>query len=551
MRVSRDLTIVVLSVILAGCGVLHHRAPETAAPQTRPPLFDDLGTHHHAVTTKVPDAQSYFDQGLRLIWAFNHDEATRAFEEAARLDPSCAMAWWGIALAAGPNYNDPGDGTRDKRAYGAIQKALALRKKITEPERAYVDAVAKRYTAERPPDRKALDRAYADAMHEVVRRYPDDLDAATLYAESLMDLRPWDLWTADGAPQPGTDEIVATLESVLARDPNHPGANHYYIHAVEASRQPERGLASAERLHTLVPGAGHLVHMPSHIYMRVGRYEDATEANRQAVAVDRAYIATAKPQGLYPMMYYPHNLDFLWSAACMAGRSGEAIATARQLSAEATPEMARTMGDAEPALVAPSLALARFGKWKEVLAEPPPPDDLKYASGLSHYARGVAFARTRRIDETAQELVALEKIVAAMPPDRKIVQVNSMKAVLAIGRDVLAGELAAARGQHDEAIHQLRAAVAGQDALNYMEPAPWYFPVRQSLGAELLVAKRPKEAEAVYREDLDRNRENGWSLHGLADSLRAQGKKKEAAAVDQRFQKAWQHADVKLAGSRF
>ncbi len=550
MRVSRDLPLALLVATLAACAAHRSGAPEPA-PQARPQLFEDLGTHHHPVTTRVADAQRYFDQGLRLIWAFNHDEATRAFEEAVRLDPDCAMAWWGIALAAGPNYNDLGDGTRDKRAYGAIQKALGLRKKITEPERAYVDAVAKRYTEERPPDRKALDRAYADAMHEVVRRYPDDLDAATLYAESLMDLRPWDLWTADGKPQPGTEEIVATLESVLARDPNHPGANHYYIHAVEASQAPERGLASAERLHTLVPGAGHLVHMPSHIYMRVGRYEDAVEANRRAVEVDRAYIAAAKPVGVYPMMYYPHNLDFLWSAASMAGRSAEAIATARQLRAQASPEMARTMADAEPALVAPSLALARFGKWKEVLAEPPPPDDLTYASGLSHYACGVAYARTRRTDEAAQELVALEKIVAAMPPERMIVQVNSMRNVLAIGVDVLAAELAAARGQREEAITRLRAAVRGQDALNYMEPPPWYFPVRQSLGAELLAANRPKEAEAVYREDLRRNPENGWSLHGLAASLRAQGKNKEAAAVAQRFQQAWQHADVKLATSRF
>jgi tetratricopeptide (TPR) repeat protein len=526
MRISRDLATVFLAAcvasLLSACAAQRHHEHHAAA-QAPPILFEDLGTHHHRVTTRSPEAQRWFDQGLRLIYGFNHDEATRAFEETARLDPECAMAWWGIALAAGPNYNDPGDGARDKRAYGAIQKAMALRAKVSEPERAYIEAVATRYTAERPPDRKALDRAYADAMREVVRRHPDDLDAATLYAESLMDLRPWDLWTVDGRPQPGTDEIVATLESVLARDPQHPGANHYYVHAVEASPTPERALPSAQRLHGLMPGAGHLVHMPSHIYMRVGRYEDAAEANRRAVAVDRAYIAAAKPAGMYPMMYYVHNLDFLWAAASMNGRSAEAIETANQLGQEATPEMARQMGDAEAALVAPVLALTRFGKWDEVLAAPQPPEDLLYARGLSHYARGIAFTRTRRLDDAARELGVLETITANIPADRMIVLVNSMKAVLTIG----------------------------QDALNYMEPPPWYFPVRQSLGAELLAAGRAKEAEVVYREDLKRNPENGWSLHGLAASLRAQGKRKEAAKVDARFEKAWRHADVKLATSRF
>jgi len=503
------------------------------------------------VSTRVPEAQQYFDQGLRLVWAFNHDEATRAFTEAARLDPDCAMAWWGIALAAGPNYNDPGNPERDRRAYEALRNALALKRKVSAQERAYIEALAKRYTKEPPADRKALDVAYADAMREVMRRYPDDLDAATLFAESMMDLRPWDLWSHDGDPRPGTEEIVATLESVLKRDPQHPGANHYYIHAVEASTHPERGVASADRLRGLVPGAGHLVHMPAHIYMRVGRYGDAVAANERAVAVDRAYIARAKPDGLYPMMYYPHNLDFLWSAASMEGRSRDTIRSARELAAVSSPDMARQMADAEPPLVAPFVALARFGRWNEILREPDFPEDLHYARAIRHYARGLAFTRLGRVRDASSEQAALDKEVQAIPPDRKFVQVLPAREIAMLAGTVLAGERAAARGQTDEAIRRLEDAVRKQDGLPYMEPPPWYYPVRQSLGAVLLKANRAAAAEAVYREDLRRNPENGWSLHGLAESLRAQGKSTEAAHVEQRLQKAWTRADVRLVASRF
>jgi tetratricopeptide (TPR) repeat protein len=543
MRIARGVALLAV-IVLASC------AGRRGAGS--PPLrFDDLGTHHHPVTTSSPEAQEWFDQGLRLVYAFNHDEATRSFQETVRLDPGCAMGWWGIALAAGPNYNDAGNRERDRRAYEALQKAVALRAKVSEGERDYVDALAKRYTKEPPPDRKALDAAYADAMREVARRHPDDLDAATLFAEAMMDLRPWDLWTLDGRPQPATEEIVATLESVLRRDPRHPGANHYYIHAVEASPHPERGEAAADRLRDLVPGAGHLVHMPSHIYMRVGRYAEAVGANERAVAVDRAYLARAKPDGLYPMMYYPHNLDFLWSAASMEGRSTETIRAARELTQVATPDMARQMPDVESAVVAPLFALARFGRWDDILAAPAPPEDLPFACGTWHYARGLAFARGGRPDDAAVERDRLAKIVDTTPSDRPLMQVNKQKQVLRLAAEVLAGELAAAERKHAEAIRHLRVAVGLQDGLHYMEPPPWYYPVRQSLGAVLLAAGRPGEAETVYRADLARNRENGWSLYGLARSLRAQKRVQEAAAVEQRFRKAWAAADVELADSRF
>jgi tetratricopeptide (TPR) repeat protein len=544
----RSAALVAPLALVAACA--RHAAPPAPAG---PPaiLFDNLGTHSHPVSTRSPEAQKFFDQGLRLVFGFNHDEATRSFAEATRLDPDCAMAWWGIALAAGPNYNDAGNPERDRRAYVALQEALRAKKEVSAQERAYIEALAKRYTKKPPADRKALDVAYANAMREVVRRYPDDLDAATLFAESLMDLRPWDLWSREGEPRPGTEEIVATLESVLARAPQHPGANHYYIHAVEASPRPERGVPSADRLRTLVPGAGHLVHMPAHIYMRVGRYGDAVTANERAVAADRAYIARAKPEGLYPMMYYPHNLDFLWSAASMEGRSRDTVRAARELAAVSSPEMARQMADAEPPLVAPLVALARFGRWKAILREPAPPDDLKYARAVWHYARGLAFARTGRLADAASEHAALTAGVDAIPADRKFAQVLPARGIAALAVEVLAGELAAARGRTDEAVQKLEGAVRTQDELPYMEPPPWYYPVRQSLGAVLLKAGRGPAAEAVYREDLRRNPENGWSLHGLAQSLRAQGKAAEAAAVEQRFRKAWTRADVRLASSRF
>jgi tetratricopeptide (TPR) repeat protein len=544
------LALVLVAGLAAAEGHGTH-APRSAAP---PSLLDGLGTHHHAVTTSNPAAQRYFDQGLRLVYAFNHDEATRAFREAARLDPGCAMAWWGVALAAGPNYNLPIDDERDRVARDAMARAIALAPKTqgtaSEAEQAYIDALAKRYARPSGADRKQLDRDYADAMRAVARNHPDDLDAATLFAESLMVLRPWDLWTLDGTPQPGTTEIVETLEGVLARDPNHPGANHYYIHAVEASPDPGRALASAERLGGLAPAAGHLVHMPSHVYMRVGRYADAVEANRRAITADERYMARQKPDGVYPQMYYPHNIHFLWSAASMEGRSAESIAAARKLTAHLTPDVLRQMPMLELFAPTPLFALARFGKWQEVLASPAPGDEFQVVSGMWHYTRGLALAATGKLDDAAREQASVAKLAEAMAADRIIGDNQPAKRHLELAAAELAGDIAARRGRTDEAVERLEEAVRLEDRLPYTEPPPWWRPTRQVLGAVLLEAGRRVEAEAVYREDLRRNPENGWSLLGLAHSLRDRDPP-AASSAEARFRAAWARADVRPRSSRF
>jgi tetratricopeptide (TPR) repeat protein len=549
--VCRALTALILLVAAPLSAQHQHGAPATAPSADGVPLFDDLGTHHHAITTRVPEAQRYFDQGLRLVYAFNHDEAIRAFREAARLDPTCAMAWWGVALASGPNYNLPLDPEREAAALDAVARGMALADHASARERQYLDAVAIRYGNAPGGDRKALDRAYAEAMKKVMQDDPGDADAAVIYAEALMVLRPWDLWTLDGHPNPGTEEIVEVLEGVLAKAPDHPGANHYYIHAVEASRTPERALDSARRVGGLMPGAGHIVHMPSHIYMRTGRWEDAAAANERAIVVDQRYIESQKPGGVYPMMYYPHNIHFLWSAASMQGRSGDALAAARTLGGAITPEMMRAMPMLEFFWPTTAYGLVRFGRWDEVLAEPAPGDEFAYATGMWHYARGMAFAGKGRYEDAARERALVDAAAQATPIDRLVADNQPARRQLELASAVLAGESAARRGDGETAVRELERAVVLEDALPYMEPPAWYYPVRQSLGAALLAAGRADEAEAVYREDLRRNPENGWSLYGLAESLRADGDARAAAAVDRRFRAAWTRADVKLAASRF
>ena len=490
------------------------------------------------------------NQGMAMIYGFNHDEAIRAFEEAARLDPRCAMAFWGKALALGPNYNLPTDSERATIARKTVDRALALAAGVTPRERAYIQAVAKRYG--RNPDkddRKALDRAYANAMREVARRYPDDLDAAVLFAESLMVLRPWDLWTRDGKPQPDTEEIVSTLEGVLARNPGHPGANHYYLHAVEASPNPERALRAADTVAATMPAAGHIVHMPSHIYMRVGRYADAADTNTKAIAVDEAYIASQKPAGVYPMMYYPHNVHFFWSAASMEGRSAEAIEAARHLGEHVEPEMLRQMPMIEYFVPTLLFAYVRFGRWDDILAAPRPADEFAYSLAMWHHARGLALAATGKLADAEASLAELRRLAATVSRDRIVADNQPATMHLEVAEKVLAGEIAARRGLADEAIRLLQEGVQAEDRLPYTEPPAWYQPVRHRLGALLLREGRVADAEVVYREDLRRNPENGWSLFGLAEALRRSGKRDEMAAVQARRHRAWSRADVRLDAS--
>ena len=543
------------AILLAACSTQsapHDHGNAASATTAAPPLFDDLGRYHRAITTTSPRAQAYFDQGLRLVYGFNHYEAQAAFREAARLDPTCAMCAWGIALTYGSNYNSPTDAERERGALTAVSQARALAAvAATDRERALIAALATRHSAAPGADRVALDRAYADAMRDVSRRFPDDLDAATLLADALMNLRPWSLWTTEGAPQPGTEEIVATLERVLAVDPMHPGANHLYIHAVEASPDPRRAEAAADRLRGLMPGAGHMVHMPSHIYYRIGRYADAAEVNVQAVAADRAYFAKSRPSPIYRMMYYPHNLDFVWHAAALEGRGAECLRAAREFAAAAPAEAVLEMPDMETAPAAPYFALVRFGRWAEMLAEPAPPARMLYVTGAWRYARGLAFLGTGRRAEAASELGQLRAVRQSVPAERTLANFFKMSDMLALAAEILAGEIAARGGDADAAVKHLAEAVRIQDEHWFTEPPPWYFPVRQSLGAALLQAGRAAEAEAVYREDLRRNHENGWSLFGLAQSLRAQGKTADASAIDARFRRAWARADVALVSSRF
>jgi tetratricopeptide (TPR) repeat protein len=530
-----------------GMSHAHATTPGGGAPV----LYDTLGTYSYPITTASPDTQRWFDQGLRLVYAFNHHEAQRAFREAARLDAQCAMCYWGIAITEGSNYNDPTNPEREQKALEAVRQAQRLAGSARPVEQALIAALARRHSADPAAERGTLDRAYADAMREVARRFPDDLEAATFFADSMMLLRPWNLWQLDGTPQPGTDEIVQTLERALARNPNHAGAIHLYIHAVEASTQPGRAEAAADRLRPLMPGAGHLVHMPSHIYWRVGRYKDAQEFNVAAVEADRAYFKTAQPSPVYGGGYYPHNIDFVWQSAQMRGRSADTLRAAREFAAAAPAEMIKVMPDMETAPVAPIVALVRFGRWDEILAYPAPPTEWIYTTGVWRYARGMAFDRKGRAAEAGGELRQLEAVTAAVSPERTVAGYFRTKTMLQLAANVLAGEIAARAGDTATAERLLRAAVAEQDTHWFTEPPPWYFPVRQALGAVLLEAKRSADAEQVYRDDLRRNPGNGWSLFGLAQSLRAQGKTAEADKVNEQFRAAWSGADVRLTASRF
>jgi tetratricopeptide (TPR) repeat protein len=534
----RRCLFVFVGALLCGAAVAQTHNHEQAKPVT---LVSGLGDLHHPVSTKNAQAQQFFDQGLRYIYAFNHDEATRSFRHAGELDPNLAMAYWGVAESVGPNYNDPASDDRFKVAHEAIQKAVDLSARASPSEKAYIQAMASRFPADDPAQRRKNAEAYHDAMREVVKQFPDDLDAATLFAESGMNLHPWGLWHPDGTPEEGTQEIAATLESVLRRDPNHMGAVHYYIHTVEASPSPERALAGANRLASLAPGAGHIVHMPAHIYIRTGDYAAAVKANQEAAAADRAYIKASGAQGIYPMMYYSHNLHFIAMCSAMNGNYAEAKKNAEMLAAHVGPHV-KDMPPLEGFMTIPIAVNVRFHRWDDILKMPQPSPDMKVTTGFWHFARGMALAGTGKATEAEAEYKIVSDAETATPPDAVFAMpvYNKAKDIMKIAKNVLGAQIAGAKKDSNGAIVQLREAVAIQDTLKYSEPEDWFFPVRESLGAALLMTGDNAGAEKVFREDLDRHPRNPRSLWGLNQALKAQGRDYDAAFVQKQFDAAWE-----------
>ncbi len=509
------------------------------------PLWSGLGDHHHPISTRSPLAQQYFDQGLNLAFAFNHPDAVRSFRYAQSLDPACAMCFWGEAFALGPNINMLMDSASGVAAYAAVQRAATLAQRATHAERAYIRALTARYTGIPVAARTILDTAYARAMARLARTYPRDIDAAVLYAESEMLLGPWDYWLPGKQPKPHGARAVAVLTSAVARAPRHAGACHYYIHAVEAAF-PSRAVACAERLPSLMPGAGHVVHMPGHIYIRVGRYADAIARNIHALHADADHIADMPADGVYRLALHPHNAHFLAFAASMIGRSAETMDAARQTRALVDTTMMRApgLGALQHYYMLPVLAMVRFGRWDDVLAAPEPAEDLPYPRALWHYARTLAYAARSNRDHASAELMLLR----ALRGDVRVRAVtlwdiNPASALVEIAERAATAELQMLNGDSTAALATLQSAVALEDALKYDEPPPWHLPVRQQLGAALLRVGRAREAERAFREDLTRHPENGWSLAGLVASLRAQGKRANAAAVNVRFKRAWATAD--------
>ncbi|HVF92355.1 MAG TPA: hypothetical protein VNH22_19980 [Blastocatellia bacterium] len=535
-------TLLILAILIPGAalGQQHaHQAQERSAT-----LMPGLGAHHHPVSTSNREAQRFFDQGLALAYAFNHEEATLSFRRAAELDPGLGMAYWGVAFSVGPNYNLDIDPERAKAAYEAIQKARALSSRAPAQERAYIEALARRYSADTNADRRQLAIDYKNAMGEMVKSYPDDLDAATLYAESMMNLRPWKLWNKEGKPEEGTEEIVSVLESVLRRDPNHIGANHFYIHAVEASPNPERGLASARSLKTLAPSAGHLVHMPAHIQMRVGDYNSAALSNEAGAEADRTYIRSRGGQGVYPMMYYNHNVHFLVAAYGMAGRFEDARRAASELYGNLSPQV-KQMPMVDSMLPAPSLVLVRFRRWSDVLSLPEPPEEMPGTRAMWRYSRATAYAGTGQVAKAEAERETFLAAAKALPADAQW-GFSSASAIMKIAETVLGAKISLAKRDTRAAVELFKQAIALEDQLPYNEPAEWDAPTREALGGVLLRSRRYREAEEVFREDLKRNPRSGRSLFGLFQSLRAQGKRSEAESVEKEFREAWKYADTPL-----
>lgn len=559
----KQIAIPVFLLLLAGCS---ERSPQTEsdreatadiplAQQAGAPLFEGMGDYHFEITTDSGDAQRYFDQGMVLAFAFNHAESIRSFRAAQKLDPDCAMCFWGEALATGPNINVTSNGkaimsSKEREdAFAALQKAMALKGNANTREADYIDALSSRYNGDADTDRAPLDLAYAASMEKLANKYPDDTDAASMFAEALMNAMPWNYWADDGNPRPDTVKVIERLENVLTVRPDHPLALHLYIHAVEASSTPGRAEAAADRLADLVPGAGHLVHMPAHIYWRVGRYHDASEANVKAALVDEAYIAQCNAQGFYPALYYPHNIHFLWAASTMEGRSALSIESAHRVARNVSLDQIKQFPTVEFFQTIPLLSYVRFGRWDDILAVASPPDDLAYSRGIWHYARGVAMSQLGRMAEARAEqkaLVPLTETVSVKFLDSRDYPASLL---LGIANDLLLGEIALTEDNLADAIDHFEAAVTKQDTLPYTEPPFWYYPTRQSLGYVLYKAGRLDDAEAVYRQDLIDYPRNGWSMFGLAQVLYAGGKEAEADAMMVKFDEVWQMADVELTAS--
>ncbi len=549
------LALVVILVAAAGFYLYGRTRTEAPAPDLAPVganLIEGLGDYSMPVTSKGKDVQRWFDQGLAMTYGFNHDAAERSFLKAAELDPDCAMCWWGASLVLGPHVNAKMDPANNAKAWDRLQRAQAAADDASEKEQAFIKALSARYAAEPPENRRPLDEAYAVAMGELAAKYPDDLDAVALHAESMMDLQPWDYYDASSQPKGHTTEVVSQLESVMQRNPKHAGALHLYVHAVEASLDPSKGVAAADTLRELLPGSGHLVHMPAHIYARVGRYHDAVLANQKAIAADDSYLAICKPgPGVYPLGYVPHNHHFLWFAATMEGASEVAVAAASSTGQRTSdPQLMRTPGfeAMQNYSLTPLYAAVRFGRWQQVMDTPKPADDLPFMQAMWNYAQGMAAARQGRIEDAMRFHEAL--VPATTNPDIEKMMVwdrYSLISGVQIAERFVAAELARAAKDYEAAIAALNTAVTIEDTLLYDEPPAWHWPARQALGAMLLAAGKPAEAEKAYREELQRNPENGWSLYGLAQALKAQGRTADAQDASDRLARAWANADIDLS----
>lgn len=515
------------------------------------PLFEGMGDHHFDVSLNDTLAARYFDQAIVLTYGFNHKEAERSFRQVVELQPDHPMAWWGIALVQGPNLNLPMLPDAVPVAWKAMQRAQELKSNGTQREQDYITALAKRYAKQQSKNRTPLDIAYAEAMGKLSEKYPEDMDAQALYAEALMDLHPWDFWTKEGEAQPWTPKIMATLERIIDKDPNHPMANHLYIHASEASPNPEKALKSAKRLGNAVPGAGHLVHMPAHTYIRIGMYHEGSEANELAIKSDNEYVTQCHQQGMYPLGYMPHNHHFLWATATLEGRKKRSLEAAQSTFEHVDTTMMRKpgMGLLQHFWTIPMYGNVRFGEWDEILVTPKPDKELLYPLGVWHYARGMAFLANDQVDSARQHLDKL-KIVAANDILKEVIIMNHAYDLLQIATRVLEGEISAKNDEYDQAIALLEEAIRIEDELLYNEPPDWFFPVRHNLGTVLIDAKKPKEAEQVFRNDLKDFPQNGWALFGLHQSLLAQGRESEAQEIKNQFDKAWKYADIELTSAR-